>query len=58
MFVGDMQQRWKRNWMRGLVEDGEVVASKSVQASNSVKPTDSAIEIICAGESNCHSNCS
>jgi hypothetical protein len=45
MFVGSMRQRSKRNWMRGLLEDGDVISSKSVQASNNVKPTDSAIEI-------------
>jgi hypothetical protein len=58
MFVGDTPERSTRNWLRGLVGDGEVVATKSLQASNRVKPIDSAIEVICAGENNCHSNSS
>ena len=58
MFARDAPERSKRNWTRGLVGDGKVVSSKSVHATNRVKPTNSAIEIIWAGENNYHSNCS
>jgi hypothetical protein len=57
-FIGDAPQRSKRNWTRGFVGDGGVASSKSVHASNWRKPTHSAIEIIRAGENNCHSKLS